>query len=193
MRYLFLDDWEPILSFKPWITAICTKRLLITLHGQSLNRGLPWPLYCHMDLDPVSYARLNPLSLLSQYCSFPLRCFWFVFVCCWFVGTLLLKSLKERWWGKKSIVFCFMMHSYWNQGRAYTPDKQTVKCFEADPDETGSYTLTTKSVITHRYKEKQCTRRYFRPSFYGKVNQLESFKMNISLGTYCRILLCCFL
>lgn len=40
-------------------------------------------------------------------------------------------------------------------GRAYTPDKQTVKCFEADPDETGSYTLTTKSVITHRYKEKQ--------------------------------------
>lgn len=28
------------------------------------------------------------------------------------------------------------------------PDKQTVKCFEANPDETGSYGLETKGVTT---------------------------------------------
>lgn len=169
------------------MTAICTKRLLITLHGQSLNRGLPWPFFCHEHLDPVLYARLN-LFILKQ-CSLPLRCFWFTLVQCCFFAVQLLKSLRWRRRRKSK-----------GEGRGFStllydglaidcgweymaPDKQTVKCFDAD--ETGSCSLNTR-ISRDTVCSSLCC--------FGRAKQMESVNNEyvISFNLRCWINLSCF-
>lgn len=97
---------ELILSFKPWITSVLTKHLLISLHGRgSKSEDFLGYSVRHKHLDPVLYARLNPVVGAFSALRFTTKVFFFFFFLLhlsWFIVTTTEVEITAKFgrWGE---------------------------------------------------------------------------------------------